>query len=258
MPHETSFGELTREALSELSADAIAVVPLGATEQHGRQLPTGTDTLIATHLAERSVRLVADEVKVVLCPAVPYGYSEHHVPFGGTISLDNDTYIRTLTSIGRSLSRSGFKRLIFLNGHGGNVAPGSAAVDRLVTELRLDLAVGLLSYWDCIDEDTRAAFPMPTPGHAGGFEAALVSALAAELVRPLPHDGGSRVPDDAASPLNVSDRMNGTTRFPNMWQASDGVTDVAAEPDPALGAKVLDTVSTAIAAYIKQFDAVTR
>ncbi|WP_147917113.1 creatininase family protein [Ruania zhangjianzhongii] len=258
MPNETSFGELTRETLSELSADAIAVVPLGATEQHGRQLPTATDTMIATHLAERSVRLVADEVKVVLCPTVPYGFSEHHVPFGGTISLDNDTYIRVLTSIGRSLSRSGFKRLIFLNGHGGNVAPGSAAADRLVTELGLDLAVGLLSYWECIDERTRAAFTMPAPGHAGGFEAALISALAADLVLPLPQDQGSSARDDAARPLNVSDEMKGTTRFPNMWQASDGVTDIPAHPDPVLGAELLENVSIAIAEYVKQFDAATR
>lgn len=256
MPSETTFGELTRDSLRALSADAIAVVPLGATEQHGRQLPTGTDSIIATHLAERAVRLVGDEVKVVLCPTVPYGFSEHHVPFGATISLDNDTYIRVLTSIGRSLSRSGFKRLIFLNGHGGNVAPGAAASDRLVTELRLDLSVGVLSYWDCIEETARATFPMPTPGHAGRFEASLISALDAELVRAPVGDRGAEL-DDATRPLNVSDQMRGTTRFPNMWEASDGVTDIASPPDPEFGAELLETVSVAIADYIKNFDAIT-
>lgn len=256
MPSET-FGELTRDSLRALSTEAIAVVPLGATEQHGRQLPAATDTMIATHLAERAVALLPEEVHVVLCPAVPYGFSEHHVPFGATISLDNDTYIRTLTSIGRSLSRSGFKRLIFLNGHGGNVAPGSAAADRLVTELGLDLAVSVLSYWECIDESALASLPMPAPGHAGRFEASLISALRPELVRALPADGGPAV-DDASRPLNVSDRMSGTTRFPQMWQASDGVTDIVWTPDPELGSELLESVSAAIAEYITTFDAATR
>ncbi|WP_277050420.1 creatininase family protein [Ruania albidiflava] len=257
MPSESIFGDLTRDDLRELSADAIALMPLGATEQHGRQLPASTDSMIATHLAERSAQLVSEQVQVVLCPALPFGFSEHHLPFGATISLDNDTYIRALTSIGRSLSRSGFKRLIFLNGHGGNVAPGAAAADRLVTELELDLAVAVLSYWECIDDVVRAGFSMPSPGHAGSFEASLISALDADLVRPYGADT-QEVLDDAARPLNVSDHLLGTTRLPNMWPASDGVTDAPAEPDPKFGSQLLDALSAAIAEYIRNFDAATR
>ncbi|SEE65669.1 creatininase family protein [Ruania alba] len=257
MPSTLLFGELTRDSLRALSTEAIALVPLGATEQHGRQLPAATDTMIASHLAESAVRLVGDDAKVVLCPAMPYGFSEHHVPFGATISLDSDTYIRALASIGRSLSKSGFKRLIFLNGHGGNAAPGATAADRLVTELGLNLAVGVLNYWDCIDESVLASLPMPAPGHAGQFEASLLSALRPELVRALPEDRGAEI-DDASRPLNVSDRMTGTTRFPQMWQASDGVTDTVSRPDPQLGSELLETASVAIAEYIKSFDAATR
>lgn len=251
---ETKLGLLTRDALARIAPESIAVVPLGATEQHGGGLPAATDTLIAAHLAESAVELVGARSNVVLCPALPFGVSEHHLPFGATISLDSETYIRALTSVGRTLARSGFRRVLLLNGHGGNVHASAVAADRLVSEMDLGLAVAVLSYWDCLDDHDKGSFGHPVPGHAGSFEASLVGAIDARLVDREAQTPANLVPN----PLLVSDEMAGITRFPAMWKESDGVTDDLSGYDPVWGRAMLEALSSRIADFIVQFDTTAR
>ena len=114
------FAELNREQLRAASNDAIAVVPLGATEQHGPHLPTGTDYFTVEWLAREGARLASEQVPVIVAPALPFGSSDHHFVFGGTISLSTETYYRVLRDVVGSLVKDGFSRIFLLNGHGGN------------------------------------------------------------------------------------------------------------------------------------------
>ncbi|MHA6619764.1 creatininase family protein [Pseudonocardia sp. DLS-67] len=123
------FIDLTAPQVAALPPDTVAVLPLGAIEQHGPHLPVSTDYVTASEAAEAAVRTVAEagSAPVVLLPALAYTKSDEHHWAAGTIWLSWDTLMRTLVDIGRSLSTSGISRLLFVNGHGGNSALGQVA-----------------------------------------------------------------------------------------------------------------------------------
>src|SRR4051812_48646052 len=113
-----NFIELTGPESAELSADSVAVLPLGAIEQHGPHLPLSTDLTVAAATAEAAVR----SVDAWLLPALAYTKSDEHAWSSGTLWLSWDTVMRMLVDIGNALSASPVRRLVFLNGHGGNSA----------------------------------------------------------------------------------------------------------------------------------------
>lgn len=103
-----------------LARDARAVVPMGSTEQHG-YLSLSVDAI----LAERVAREAAEPIGVPVFPVLPYGITPYFRRFPGTISLRLDTYLRIVADILESLAGVGFTRILFVNGHGGNIAGGS-------------------------------------------------------------------------------------------------------------------------------------
>jgi creatinine amidohydrolase len=125
--------------------DAIVIVPIGATEQHGPHLPVMVDHRLVHEVAVRAARLVARAEPIVVAPAIPFGMSEHHVSLGGTISLDFATMQAVLNAVCESAIRQGFRRICILNGHGGNIA----AIETIVTELtiRHRLPIAAATYW---------------------------------------------------------------------------------------------------------------
>lgn len=95
----------------------VGVVPTGSTEQHGPALPLGTDTTVASALADA----VADRPDVAVAPPVPVGISPHHRHFAGTLWVDETTFRRYVEDVVRSLAAHGVDRVVLVNGHGGNV-----------------------------------------------------------------------------------------------------------------------------------------
>ncbi len=115
------WGELTANALEALVDDAtVALLPVGAIEQHGPHLPLNTDAALAEGIAREAARCVKD-AQVLLLPPVAVAKSDEHLAFPGALTLDAPTLQAVLMQIGRSVSRSGIRRLVFLNAHGGNV-----------------------------------------------------------------------------------------------------------------------------------------
>ena len=98
--------------------DRVALVPVATLEDHGPHLPVDTDLRIVSEICERAAARAAD--RVVLLPAIPHGYDPHHMDFPGAISIGWDTFVRYCTDVGRSLAHHGFRRMLFLNGHGSN------------------------------------------------------------------------------------------------------------------------------------------
>ena len=118
-----AFIELTGpESASRLTADSVAVLPLGAIEQHGPHLPVSTDYTVAAATAEAAVAEAATDTDVWLLPALAFTKSDEHAWSSGTVWLSWDTLMRVLVDIGNSLAASPVRRLAFLNGHGGNSA----------------------------------------------------------------------------------------------------------------------------------------
>src|SRR5207247_1868778 len=81
------WGELTREELGALAPEALLLLPIGSTEQHGPHLPTSTDAALVTAVAERAAEAAEAPETIVLAPTLAYGASQHHLPFGATLSL---------------------------------------------------------------------------------------------------------------------------------------------------------------------------
>ena len=104
-----------RRAASEAR---VALIPVATLEDHGPHLPIDADLRIAAELCRR----VAEELPkdTVLLPAIPHGYSPHHMDFPGAITIGWDTFTRYCTDVARSLAHHGFRRLLYLNGHGSN------------------------------------------------------------------------------------------------------------------------------------------
>lgn len=110
-----------------LRTDDRAVVPLGSTEQHA-YLSLLTDTLIP----ERLAREAAEPLGIPVFPALPYGLSPYFSAFPGTVTLRVETYVSLIRDILDSLSGSGFRRILFVNGHGGNAPASALALEWMV------------------------------------------------------------------------------------------------------------------------------
>ncbi len=107
-----------------LEGDDRAVVPLGSTEQHG-YLSLFVDAILPQRLAAEA----AEPLGVPVFPVVPYGVAPYFMAFPGTVTLRVDTYVRVIEDILDSLARSGFRRILLLNGHGGNAPAASLAME---------------------------------------------------------------------------------------------------------------------------------
>ncbi|MDF1726560.1 MAG: creatininase family protein [Sulfitobacter sp.] len=111
--------------------DAVVILPIASIEQHGPHLPTETDTRLGHEVACRAARLAHGKRPVVVAPVVWQGLSEHHMPFGGTLTLRPDTFRALVTDLITALERQGFRDILISNSHGGNII----ALQQLCDEL---------------------------------------------------------------------------------------------------------------------------
>ncbi len=105
----------------------IILVPTGSVEQHSPYGLIGTDFIASEAVARR----VSEAMQILVAPTVKYGVSPHHMAFGGTVSLKPDTMIMLISDIIESLVAHGFRRIVFINGHGGNISSIKIAMERL-------------------------------------------------------------------------------------------------------------------------------
>lgn len=219
------WNETNRSELTAVLPKALVVLPIGATEQHGPHLATGTDALIAATICERAASLT--EASIVLAPPLPFGASDHHLSFGGTLSFTAETMLAVLSDLIRSVAVAGGKRLVIVNGHGGNSGICHAAA--AAGAVRHDIAVAHLDYWGVGGVQT---------GHAGQFETSVVMAIEPSLVGPLPR---------RERPANLTGVADVVQHRMDIWKAIDGYTDQPSRADAGQGRQWLDQIVTALA-----------
>jgi creatinine amidohydrolase len=166
-------------ALAKSGMD-LAILPVGATEQHGPHLATGTDTVSPEAIAWR----VSELTGTVVLPALPYGLSLGHTDqWPGTLSLHPQTLTQVVVEIGRWVVKSGFRRLIVLSGNGPNQPPLESARLQLRYEFP-DCRFRFLQLFD-VSERVKRAYAGDAPDfHANRAETALLMHLRPEMVRP--------------------------------------------------------------------------
>jgi creatinine amidohydrolase len=161
-------------------AGAVVIVPIGAIEQHGPHLPVSTDITCAFAVAQGAATAI-DEFPVVVAPPVSWGVSPHHMGFPGTITLSIEVFVGLLCDICRSIARHGFRRILLINGHGGNAEAVGVAAQQLSIE---GIFVAATTYFGLIVDELRAIGESPLGGmsHACEMETSLLLKLCPELV----------------------------------------------------------------------------
>jgi len=230
------WDELTRDEISALAPDALLVLPVGSTEQHGPHLATGTDAFLAEAIARRAAAQAKRPPAVLIGPTLSFGASGHHLPFGGTLSLGVSTFGLVLGDLLTSAASAGCRRVFVLNGHGGNAAACAVSVTEASRMHGIVAATALIS--DLLGDGEVEG---PVRGHAGVFETSLVLALDSARVRPhlaRPSPGGAahkRPPG-----LVVAE--------PGRWSELDGYTDRPNEASAERGDDFLRACVRAVAA----------
>jgi len=162
-----------------LRHDDRLILVLGSTEQHGRHLVFGTDVIEPWEIARRT----SDRTGVLVAPPVSYGMSLHHLAFPGSLSLRPQTLAYIVTDLLESAYTHGFRRILLLNGHGGNIAAIQVALAEALHEMH-GLKVRVESWWQA--PEVRAIFNQAfrSPGgHADAGETSVVLAVRPDVVR---------------------------------------------------------------------------
>lgn len=177
------FAEMTFPELAEVSrSESLVLVPIAACEQHSLHLPTITDTVLVTGVADG---VEARLPKLVLqLPTLWLGASHHHLRFGATLSVDADTHATLLTELLQPILEENYERVLILNGHGGNIDTMQVAL-RMLQPHYPEVILAAASYWDLAAPELAALAegPRKAMGHACEFETSMMLALRPELVR---------------------------------------------------------------------------
>jgi creatinine amidohydrolase/Fe(II)-dependent formamide hydrolase-like protein/7-cyano-7-deazaguanine synthase in queuosine biosynthesis len=174
------WGELTwPEAQERFQQVDIALLPVGSIEQHGMHLPLDTDAFDAEYLALRVAEACSDPKPLVL-PNISYGVSYHHDEFKGTVSISNDTLAKLVYDIGISLSHNGIKKLVIINGHGGNSPALNYAAQMINRDAHIFVCVDT---GETSDVDIYSWVETPNDVHAGEIETSTSLAVRPHLVK---------------------------------------------------------------------------
>jgi creatinine amidohydrolase len=237
---------LTAAQLGARAAEnALVLLPVASTEQHGPHLPTGVDVMLCGEVCRRAADILMEAGRpAVVAPVLWPGLAEHHVPFGGTFTLSLATWAKLLEELCRSILRAGFRRIVIVNGHGGNIA----ALAALGVELTkaLDAPVAATTYF-AVAEAEIAALIEDQRGvlHACEVETSMMMALHPDLVdrAKLSEASGPNPTGGAASVLAPP-----LMRWRSFAEITPtGVIGDARRATPEKGAKLIEAVAAALA-----------
>lgn len=165
----------SKDAREAMRVARVALLPVGAVEQHGPHLPLGTDWYIASHIAHEAAQ-AADRL---LLPGIPVGVSREHRQFWGTLDVSSPMLRDQAIAIARSAAVHLLRRIVFVNGHGSNCA----ALEEASRDLREEgVFAFVFNWWQSIGPWLAELFPDPT-AHAGSIETSLMLAIDPGLVR---------------------------------------------------------------------------
>lgn len=235
--------------------NTVIVLPAGSIEQHGPHLPCAVDTLICAGVVGHALARLPAEVPAYSLPPITYGKSEEHLHFPGTLTLTGETLYATVVEVGESVYRSGFRKFLIVNGHGGQ----PQVLEMAARELRLrhgDFIVIPQHTWRLphvagrylSEKEKKLAM------HAGHAETAIVMALAPETVHM--DRAVANYPPEFPSKLLSPDGRPACA-----WSARDfGPSGVIGDPLPATreqGEAILDSLAASWAQAITELHALS-
>lgn len=234
------LSDVTWKAVRETTYE-VAVLPWGATEAHNFHLPYGTDIIETERIAALAAGLAWERgARVVVLPVVPFGVNTGQLDISLTINMNPSTQLRVLRDVAQSLAGQGVRKLVVLNGHGGN------DFRQMIRELQpgLPLFLCTLNWYTCVDP---REFFTDLGDHGGELETSVMLHLAPELVRPLSEAGPG-----TARPFKIAAFRDGWAWAPRQWTR---VTDDTGVGSPAAasvekGGRYVAAVAQEIAGFL--------
>jgi len=230
----------------------VAVMPLGAIEQHGPHLPVSTDAVIAEEMAKRALDLVPAEVPALLMPTMAVGKSNEHLAYPGTLTVSAKTLMDLWFEVAEGVDRAGLSKILFINAHGGQ----PQVMEIVARELRVRhgmLAVSS-SWWHMgLPEGLVAAEEVRQGIHGGTVETSIMLHLRPELVQ-------MDKAENFVSILPKTESANRRLRYVGGvgigWQAQDlhpaGVAGDAGAATAEIGAQVVAHVTEGLAELVAE------
>ncbi len=245
--------DLTTREVAELAArDPVLVLPLSAIEQHGPHLPLDTDDRIGLGLLERACAHLSDEFPLRILPPMRVATSDEHSDYPGTLTLQPETALAVLRDLGSSIARTGIRRLLLHNSHGGNAAIMELAA--LDLRRRHALLVGKYHYFrQPLPSDVEIPPTEVRHGlHGGQIETAMLLHLAPHCVRTGAIDHARSLGEDLQRELEILG-PEGQASF--AWLAQDlnpqGVVGDGRSATAEQGRRLVEHYAAGLAAAIR-------
>lgn len=222
-----------------------AMLPWGAVEAHNFHLPYGTDVIQSEFIAAESARIAWEKgARILVLPAIPFGVNTGQLSVRGDINMNPSTQLAVLRDVAESLSHQGFRKLVILNGHGGN------EFKFMVRELQPkypDLLLCLINWYQTVP---LKDFFTDTGEHGAEMETSNLLVIAPELVLPLAEAGEGRL-----RPFRLEGLKNGTAWMPRDWLKATADTGIGnpAGASAEKGEKYLQAVSEKIGGFLIEF-----
>ncbi len=245
--------ELTSPEIGALDRDrTVVILPLGSVEQHGNHMPLGTDTILSQAV---SLAAAGELENVIVLPPPWYGFSAHHMRFPGSITLSAETLMAIASDIVAAVVKHGFRRILIVNGHGGN----NGVIDVLASTLghkHYGLArIASLTYFALAREEIAALRKSAAGGmgHACEFETAMMQAVNPALVH---IERATTIYPDPGSTYLTTDLLGGSAIRVYHDFGDLSPTGVLGDPSlatPEAGAMFLAATVGALKAFIEDF-----
>lgn len=246
------LGELTwlraKERLAEVD---LAILPVGSIEQHGPHLPLDTDAFDANYLAYQVANLCSDPKPLVL-PLIPYGVSYHHEDFSGTISVSPDTLSRLVYEVGMGCARSGIRKLVIINAHGGNVPALQFASQMINRDAHIFTCV---ESGETSEADIHSMTETPNDVHAGEVETSTALASRPSLVRL--EKARKFVPRFSSRYLNFSTKRSVEWYARTAKISQSGVLGDPTKASMEKGKRILDLMVSHLVEFIEDLKGMT-
>lgn len=244
----------TRDFAALDPATTVAVLPLGATEQHGPHLPLGVDSVLVDGIVATALPLLPAELPALFLPSQHIGLSPEHANFPGTLTLSSETLIRLWREIGAGVARAGVRKLVLFNAHGGHVG----AMDIVARELRAahGLIVYSVSWFNLPLGEAGAQFSADEHRfgvHAGEIETSMMLALAPQQVTmAAARDFGSASRDRAADYALLGNGRSAKLGWAMEDYNADGAAGNAAAATAPRGQALVDASARALALLLAE------
>lgn len=252
------LGELKWPDIRDMDKSKVVVVPTAAMEQHGPHMPLLTDTILTQGVVDAVEQEMGDEILTL--PVLWLGSSHHHLDFPGTVSVDSDLYNQVICQICDCLIQAGFRKIFMLNGHGGNIAPGGAALTKTRLKHRDMDPLFLVSgpYWSVAAEEFAAIPEIESPAlnHACEYEGSMCMFLRPDLV-------------DLDKAVGYRATVHSDFVDPHAWHSGKGVSLAVSFKDlsdngamgrgdlatPEKGRKLIRAAGKAVSAFLRDMGA---